>query len=271
VGVIAAPRATAELAAYRDLWRAAPRALAERLGIAHRDVGGGACLGCAAMPGNPIFNHAIGLGVAAPAGEAELDEVEAFYAGIGAPYRVAVDAAAEGLAHALAGRGFREEGRPWMTFRRAPGGAPAATGAGPAVEDAGAARAAAFGDIQAAAFEMPPELSPWMAALVGRPGWTCLLALDRGEPIGAAALFADGDTGWFGFGATLPEARGRGAQGALFAERLRRAERLGLRWAITETGAPVGDEAPGPSYRNMLRFGFAEEALRPNLSSPAPR
>jgi hypothetical protein len=268
VGVIAAPHATAELAGYRDVWRAAPRALAERLGIAHLDVGGGVCLGCAAMDGNPIFNHAIGLGVSAPAGEAELEEVEAFYAGLGVGYLVAVDAAAEGLAEALAERGFRDGPRPWMAFGREPGGAPAAIGGGPAVEEAGAGRATAFGEIQAAAFDLPPEVAPWIAGLVGRPGWTCLLALDRGEPIGAAALFVDGDTGWLGFGATLPEARGLGAQGALFAERLRRAERLGLRRVVTETGAPVGDERPGPSYRNMLRFGFAEEALRPNLRSP---
>lgn len=42
-----------------------------------------------------------------------------------------------------------------------------------------------------------------------------------------------------------------------------------MRHLVTETGAPVGDEGPGPSYRNMLRAGFAEVELRPNYSSPA--
>ena len=268
--MIAAAHASTEVDGYRDLWRAVPPALAERHGIAHRDVGGGVCLGCASMSGHPIFNHAIGLGISAPAADAELDEVDAFFERLGAAYLVAVDAAATGLAEALAGRGVGEAGRPWMTFRRDPGPHPAtAVATDLRIEDAGTSRASAFGGIVAAAFGMPPDLVAWTAALVGRPGWTCLLALDGGEPVGAAALFAEGDTGWFTLGATLPEHRGRGSQGALFAERLRRAERLGLRRLITETGAPVGDESPGPSYRNMLRFGFAEEGLRPNLGRPS--
>jgi hypothetical protein len=35
----------------------------------------------------------------------------------------------------------------------------------------------------------------------------------------------------------------------------------------TETGAPRED-GPGPSYRNILRAGFAEIEVRPNLASP---
>ncbi|HEX2506990.1 MAG TPA: GNAT family N-acetyltransferase [Miltoncostaeaceae bacterium] len=131
-----------------------------------------------------------------------------------------------------------------------------------------AARAEAFGAIVAAAFEMPPDFAGWMAALADRPGWTALLALDGDEPVGAAALFVNGRAAWLGMGATLPEHRGRGAQGALFAERIRRAAELGLEAVLTETGAPVGEEGPGPSYRNMLRYGFAEVALRHNLRSP---
>ena len=118
--MIAAAHATAEVAGYRDFWRAAPPALAGRLGIARRDVAGGVCLACAAMGGSPIFNHAVGLGVSARAGEAELEEVDAFYAGLGVGYLVAVDAAAEGLAEALSERGFRDGSRPWMTFGREP-------------------------------------------------------------------------------------------------------------------------------------------------------
>ena len=153
-----------------------------------------------------------------------------------------------------------------MTFRRGPSPTPRAGDL--RVEETGPSRAAAFGSIIAAAFEMPADFAGWMAALVDRPGWTALLALDGDEPVGAAALFVYGRAGWLGMGATLPEHRGKGAQGALFAERLRRAEELGLEAVLTETGAPVGDERPGPSYRNMLRYGFSEAGLRPNLRSP---
>jgi hypothetical protein len=219
------------------------------------------------MSGEPILNHVLGAGLGAPAGDAELDAVERFYAGLGAAYNVAVEGAAEGLGALLERRGFAPA-RPWMTFRREAAPAPAPAG-GPAVEDAGPARAHVFGEIVATAFGMPPDFAGWMAELVGRPGWTTLLALDGGTPVGAGALFVHGDAGWLGMGATLPRHRGRGAQGALFAERLRRLHALGLP-ALTETGAPRDGEAPGPSYRNMLRAGFSELALRPNLRSPAP-
>jgi GNAT superfamily N-acetyltransferase len=265
MGVSATNGLPADLAAYRDLWRAAPADVAGRHGVGLHEVAGAVCLGCASMSGAPILNHVFGVGLRAPAGDAELDEIQRFYDGLGAAYSVAVDPAATGLAGLLERRGFSES-RPWMTFRRRPGGDPAQEGL--RIEEAGASRAEAFGAIVAAAFEMPPDFAGWMAALADRPGWTALLALDGDEPVGAGALFVDGRAAWLGMGATIPEHRGRGAQGALFAERLRRAEELGLDAVLTETGAPVGDEGPGPSYRNMLRFGFAEVALRPNLRSP---
>lgn len=266
MGLSAATAVSTDIAAYRDLWRAVPADVAGRHGIALHEVAGAVCLGCASMSGAPILNHAFGVGVAAPAGESELDEIQRFYDGLGVAYSVAVDPAAGGLGGLLERRGF-SKGRPWMTFRRGPSG-PTGRAGGLRIEEAGAGRATAFGAIVAAAFEMPPDFAPWMAALADRPGWTALLALDGDEPVGAAALFVHGGEGWLGMGATVPAHRGRGAQGALFAERLRLAGELGLDAVVTETGAPVADEAPGPSYRNMLRYGFAEVALRPNLRSP---
>jgi hypothetical protein len=258
-----------DLAAYRDLWRAAPADLVARHGVAHRELAGGVCLGCASLSGRPILNHVLGAGLAAPAGEADLDAIQSFYDDLGAAYSVAVDHDADGLGAMLERRGFAPS-RAWMTFRR-----DAAIPAPEArtdlrVEEAGRDRAEAFGAVVAAAFGLPDDFALWMGALVGRPGWTALLALDGARPVGAGALFVHGDAGWLGMGATLPSERGRGAQATLFAERLRRVTALGLREAITETGAAAEGEAPGPSYRNMLRVGFEERALRPNLSSPSP-
>jgi hypothetical protein len=261
--------ATPELAGYRDLWSVVPRDLAERHGIAHLDLAGGVCLGCASQSGKPytgMLNHAIGLGTDGPVTEHDLDALEDFYAGLGADYAVAVEAADPDLGARLADRGFGE-GRPWMTFRRA-AGVPPSPRTRLRVVEAGRAEASAFGGTVAAGFMMPPEFSPWMAALVGLPGWTCFLALQGNLPVGAAALRVEGDSAWVTLGATLPEHRGLGAQGALFAARARRAAELGARRLVTETGAPLPGEGPGPSYRNILRAGFEEAGLRPNLESP---
>jgi len=266
-GPSAAVRQRAELAGYRDMWRAAPADLADRHGIAAIDVAGGVCLACASQEGSPMLNHAVGVGVSEPAGDDALERVARFYAGVGVGYTIAASPGAGDLGARLEAHGFGTV-RPWMTFHREPGPAPAPD-SGLRLVEAGPRSASAFGGIVATAFEMPPEFSAWLAALPGRPGWLCLLALAGEVPVGAAALFVEGDAGWFTHGATLPEHRGRGAQGALFAERTRRAAALGLRHLVTETGAPVGNEGPGPSYRNMLRAGFAEVELRPNYSSPA--
>jgi len=259
----AAHRQRAEVAGYRSLWRAAPPGLAARHGLTALDVGDGVCTGCAAVTGTHWLNHAIGVGVAAPATDGDLDEMERFYAHLGVRATVAVAGGAEGLDDLLARRGYVAH-RPWMTFHRE-AGAPDAPETRLRTDVAEARDAAAFGGIVAAGFGLAPEMSAWFAALVGRPGWTCLLARDGRVPVGAAAMYAHDDSAWFTLGATLPEHRGRGAQGALFAARAARASAMGLRHLVTETGLPAG-----PSYRNMLRAGFREAALRPNLLAPAP-
>src|SRR4029077_18965400 len=93
---------------------------------------------------------------------------------------------------------------------------------------------------------------------------------DGERAVGAGALFVSGKTGWFGIAGTLPEARGRGSQGALFAARIDRARELGLDLLVTETGVPR-DGQPGPSYRNMLRVGLEPTYVRPNYVREAQR
>jgi hypothetical protein len=82
-----------------------------------------------------------------------------------------------------------------------------------------------------------------------------------------SALFVTGALGWLGVAATLPASRRRGAQEALIAARIRHAAALGCTRLVTETGERT-EERPSVSYRNILRAGFAEAYLRPNLVSP---
>jgi GNAT superfamily N-acetyltransferase len=56
---------------------------------------------------------------------------------------------------------------------------------------------------------------------------------------------------------TVPEHRGKGGQGALFAARIERALAAGCTTLVTETGE-LRDGSPSSSYRNIRRYGFEE-------------
>lgn len=253
-----------EVAGWGDVASAAAALAADwRAGALH--LPGATCLGVGSVPDSRLLNHALGLGDAAA-----LAAADGLYAALGIRYWAALRPGAErgGLAEALAERGFAADGA-WTKFAR--GTAPP----GPVdtdlqVAEAGPATAGAFGAICCEAFGLPPGLAPWLAALPARPGWSCFVALDGDEPVAAGALHAAGAGAWLAMGATRPSHRGRGAQPALIAARLRRAADLGCTLVVTETGA-AGPGGPGPSYRNLLDAGFTEAWERPNLRSPEVR
>ena len=248
-----------------DLYRAAPVAARAAGGLSATERDGVVCLRCDALPGARMFNHVFGLGLDRPAGEDDLARLAAAYGG--RAHHVALSPAARPgeLGDLLAARGYAPD-YGWVKFRRGVEPLPApATGL--RVVPAEGRHAAAWGAIVARAFELPSFAAAWLAALPGRPGWSCLVAVDGDEPVAAAALFADGAAGWVAFGATLPEHRGRGAQTALLAARVARAAELGCTALAVETGA----REPGrvaASYRNILAAGFEPRYLRPNLRSP---
>jgi GNAT superfamily N-acetyltransferase len=112
-----------------------------------------------------------------------------------------------------------------------------------------------FADAVLAGFGMPPVLKSWLAALPGRDGWHCLMAMANGVAVAGAALRVSGGIGWLGIGATRPEHRRRGAQSALLAARIEAGLAQGVEGFATETGRPLPGEA-GPSFANIKRAGF---------------
>jgi GNAT superfamily N-acetyltransferase len=245
----------AETAAYRDLFAAAPAALAREHGIRHADLGGGVCCAVDALPGARLLNRAIGI-----AAGADLAELDRFFGGT----RYTVGAVEPDLVEQLAARGFARD-YSWMKFRR--GVEPVEARTELRVERVGAEHGAAFGRIEGAAYGMPAFVSSWLAELPGRPGWSVHLAFDGDESVGAGALWVEGDQGWLSLGATLPGARGRGAQSAILAARIAEAAERGCVELVTETGEAT-DAGPGNSYRNLLRAGFEEAGVRENWTSP---
>jgi GNAT superfamily N-acetyltransferase len=235
----------AEVEAYRDLFAAAPTGLPASI----REAGTAIAL---RVSGAPLveLNRIVGLSTLE-----ELEALESHYEG----ERVVVSLDPEaGLDRLLQARRYRE-GYPWQKFRRGIDPYEAQT----ELRIAEARRPGEFGPVAAEAFGAPPPFASWLDALVARPGWHVFVAFDGDRPVGGGALFATGTTGWFGIAGTLPQARGRGSQGAIFAARIERARELGLELLVTETGVPR-DGRPGPSYRNMLRAGFEPAYVRPN-------
>jgi GNAT superfamily N-acetyltransferase len=250
-----------------DLYRAAPAAARAAGGLSATERDGVVCLRCDALPGSRMFNHAFGLGLDRPAGEDDLDRLAAAYGG--RAHHVALSPAARPgeLGDLLGARGYAPD-YGWVKFRRGVEPLPAPP-TDLRVVPADGRHAGAFGAIVAGAFGLPPFVAAWLTALPGRPGWSCLVALDGATPAAAGALYVAGGVGWVAFGATLPAHRGRGGQTAILAARVARAAELGCTALAVETGAR-GPGRVAASYRNILAAGFAPRYLRPNLRSPEP-
>ena len=237
------PAEAAELEALRDLAAAAPPGLVET-----RESGGAFAL---RVDGIVLRETTRILGLY---DIAALDELAHLY-GSG-EFWVQLDPAA-GLEQELGARGF-EPDYAWQKFERGvePYEAPTDLRIAEADERLGGLFSAAYG--------APPELGAWFGRILGRPGWHALGAYDGELLVASGALWARDGLGWVGFGATLPSHRGRGAQAALLAARIDRAAELGVTMLVTETGV-AREGRPGPSYRNLLRAGFAPVYERPNF------
>ena len=87
---------------------------------------------------------------------------------------------------------------------------------------------------------------------LGAPGFTHYVALDRGRPIGSAALQVGDDVGHLCMAFTAEPDRRRGAQQALIARRIEQATALGCRILVSETLSFLKS-----SLGNLRRAGFA--------------
>jgi hypothetical protein len=254
-----------EAEAGADSYHAVPSALAEEHGIAVLDLGAAAACIVARDAPSLMLNRVVGLGVGVPATPAMLDLADEVFGETRYMIPVAPQCQPSELTTWLRGRGF-EAGYAWMKFERGPEPPPDA----PTTLDvrrAGVEDAGAFAQAFVAGFEMPGWMEGWVASLVGRPGWSCYVAFHGSEPAAAGCAYIRPPVAWLGLAATVPELRRRGAQGAIMAARIREAVEAGCTAIGTETGERVIDRASA-SYGNIMRFGFEETYVRPNLVSP---
>jgi len=248
----------AEAAAFESLWSGA--------GLPVERIAGAVCVAFPEAREDTMLNRVDGLGLAAPVDDAALDAIDAFFRDLDVTYAIGLSPLAPlELGVALRTRGF-EPGYAWMKFRR-DASEPSSVATSLRIEEP--EDGIDFGTVVGSAYGMPPRLgSAIFGGLPGRERWSCFVAYDCDEPVGAAALYAHGGVGWLGCAGTVAEHRGKGAQSAILAARIRRARQLGLEALTTETGERVPDRASN-SYRNILRAGFEEAYVRPNLVAPA--
>jgi GNAT superfamily N-acetyltransferase len=218
-----------------------------------------------------MMNRVVGLGTALPATpEGVGAALDWFRARRAERFLVHVTPNAQPaeLRRWLTGSGLRPF-RGWMKFGRGrepvvrPRSSLAVRRAGPELERD-------FARIACSAFGLPSEAAALTGALCSRNGWHCFVSFSGDTPAGIGALYVADEAGWLGFGATLPEFRGRGGQAAVLAARLEAAFDAGCRTVITETGEAVPGD-PQHSYKNILKAGFRELYLRENFAGGLPK
>ncbi|MCX7889112.1 MAG: hypothetical protein N2422_05195, partial [Rhodobacteraceae bacterium] len=180
---------------------------------------------------------------------------------------MAADLKARALAARLARRGRTEAPRRWVVLTRDTAAAVPPAPTGLALRRIGPAEAPAAGRTFRLAYGLPPAFDDWIAALAGRPGWQGYAAFDGPAIVATALLFLGGDRAILTGAATLPAARGRGAQRALIALRLADARAAGAGIVQSHTGLPVADER-NPSLDNMRAMGFRPSHVRRNFALP---
>jgi GNAT superfamily N-acetyltransferase len=258
-----------ERAALASLHAAASPALAAALGLRIRMIRDATVSAAAALPASAIvINRAIGLGTREPVTAGAVAAIaDAYRTAEVARYFLHLhpDAASDAAVAACRAAGLAPA-RSWRKFVREAGTALPETEP-IEIREVDAATAPAFARIVCAAFDLGESAEAWIAALAHHPAWHLFLAVIDGEPAGTGGLFVQGSVGWTDWGATAPPFRERGVQRALLAHRLRLADTRGLARVHTCTGEAVPGD-PQHSYRNILRCGFTEGALRGNWAKP---
>jgi GNAT superfamily N-acetyltransferase len=230
---------------------------------AARAVAGG--LAVLKTRGSP-FSMALGMGLAAPIGVEDLDEVEDHLGQAGAGVQVVVAAPAHPtLAAELGRRGYRLE-RLHQVWWRAPlplPDAPCTAEVRPIRRSEESAWVHAF---SLAHLHRPPP-SPAAAAALGvmlrADGNVCFAAIARDEVVAVAIVSAHGGVATLSGAGVVPHHRGRGLQRALVRARLAWAAAAGcdLAASVTEPG--------GASQRTLERAGFRCAYPRAVMVRPA--
>jgi len=218
--------------------------------------------GCLAFSGSDVpLTRAIGVGTLGPIGEDEVDRVEAFYKVRNSPVRLVISERTDPrLTEVLKAKGYESGGfmqNWWMPLDRKP--------AFTASEDieivpADLQQADEWVKTVAAGFEeedvpvdearIPRRVLDTFYCLGFADGAQPFFAKHKGVIAGGGVLHVTGESASIRTTSCRIEHRNQGVQRALLAFRLEAAAKAGCRFAFSST------DKPGPSSRNLKRFGF---------------
>jgi hypothetical protein len=245
--------ARVEADSWEQMQLTLPNEFAQRIGVRVRRVGGGLSL-MATNVDNLALNRVLAAGLEQPFTRALLEQLVADYRAAGVS-RMLIQwcpaAAPSDVPQWLTATGFRPIPRIAKLWRATE--AVAAQESDIHVRRIDPEEAETFAAV--AGQVERPDLAPGFRSTVGHEGWSHYLAWDGERAIGAGALRVDGEVGWLGLGATVSDARRRGAHSALLARRIRDAAAAGSSWVVCETTEET-PARPNQSYRNMRRLGF---------------
>lgn len=262
-GLLAAADVAALRATYAGLAELAPE-----LAPVVVEGDGLTALAVPGWPDHPWAHAVVGLGAQLPVSEPALDGALGVLSGTGVTsFRLDVEDGASPrilLRDWLPDRGFTVAERLVRYVARA---RPADVPPGLRLVAVGAAQGDVVAAVCAAGFAagLAPGHDLWWRAGLGRPGWTQLVAYDGDEPVATGALHVSGNTAYLGGAATVPASRGRGAQAALLAGRLRAAAEQGARLVTAKVGVGSASE------RNLERAGFSVAGGVTQWRRPAAR
>ena len=265
--VDAAALVAVEAAAIEDICAAANPDEREATGLYCQYHGETLVLACPAEDGI-LMNRCIGF---SGADQPRLDDILAVYRDLGVrrAFLSMDEADAASLRGMMNAHGL-EEARAWVKFVR--DDSPADTVKSRLVvselRPLDKRHCEAFGEIVADAFDLPAPFAQILARLPGREYWHVFMTFEGSQPAGCGALYVRDGIAWLGFGATHPDFRCRGSQGAVMAARIECARKLGAVVMNTETGEAVPGD-PQHSYRNIERAGFRPHHRILNLALQA--
>ena len=237
------------------------------LGMDAVRIAGGVLTLMARDPTGGYWNKAIGLGLSEPLTGDVVDEVCRLVTGHGVAamaFQVAPHAHPPGWERLVEQRGLTPGSSLVKFFGPAAEPAPVRTDL--RVARLGHEHASGFARVLRTGFDMPPlpALEAWFAEPPSyADGWATFGAWAGDDLAAVANLFVHGDVLTLSGAATLPRFRGRGAQSALMAARVREGLDRGCRWISTETW-PEHPGHPNPSQHNMRALGLTELYERRN-------